>query len=184
LNQRPGHHVLHTSKLITATGAGASFRAARHLLLRSECDLKPARVAPNSVPVTDQVLHPLWCVNCTLGCGNGLLPGALGQLFEEVGDVPDSRHRASATGNPVEVRSCRATVNGEQAATGHWERSWEDGRAALIREPGDLRRGGTTMSPRETGRWVPLRRGPHRSWAAACRGRPRCDASSQPSAQL
>ncbi len=34
--------------------------------------------------------------------------------------VADSGHRASATGNPVQVRGCRATVNGEQPATGHW----------------------------------------------------------------
>ncbi len=68
----------------------------------------------------------------------------------------------------MRIRSCRATVNGEQTATGHWDSaSWEDGRPALIREPGDLRRSGTTASPRATGGGSLTRRGPHR------RGSPR-----------
>jgi hypothetical protein len=53
LNQSPGHHVIHASKLITASGAGARCRAARHLLLRSRCDLKSAqgrRIVSRSQP--------------------------------------------------------------------------------------------------------------------------------------
>src|ERR1035437_5878078 len=86
---------------------------------------------------------------CSHGCGT--LPG------------PRSGDRESG-GNPELSRNC------QRGAAGHRSlgcKPWEDGRAALIREPGDLRRSGTTVSPRETGGGSLTRRGPHR------RGTPR-----------